>query len=366
MSPFLRSPPRLADILEPERNSFGVLRCLMAALVLVSHSYLFKTGSAAGEPLTAWTGWSLGEHAVQVFFFLSGLLVAQSFDRSRGIVDFATARSLRIFPGLIVCVLLTALVLGPALSALPPSSYFASLALPAYILKTLSLSTGSAPLPGLFEAVPLAGRVNTSLWTLKYEVICYAGLALAGGLGLFRFGLKSAALLAAGLAALTLLGERPADPGDFTFFDNVRYFVLFFAPGVLAYLVRGRLVISGGAIIALLALYVAARATPFNEITTALLLGYASLWLASKTFGPLRGFCNRFDLSFGIYIYAGPIQQALIETFPGVPPLGIALAAFAFALPLALLSWVIVERPALGLRHRIRGFAARRASIYAA
>ena len=41
----------LADIMVPERNSFGVLRCLMAALVLISHSYMFQTGTSAAEPI---------------------------------------------------------------------------------------------------------------------------------------------------------------------------------------------------------------------------------------------------------------------------------------------------------------------------
>ena len=104
-------PIHLADILEPQNNSFGVLRLAMAGAVLVSHSYFFVTGETSAEPLYRWTGHTLGEHAVQVFFFLSGIMVTESLARSRGAIDFATARVLRIFPGLIVCVLLTALVI---------------------------------------------------------------------------------------------------------------------------------------------------------------------------------------------------------------------------------------------------------------
>ena len=351
---FDRAYPRLGEIMEPDRNSFGVLRVAMASLVLVSHSYLFHTGSSAGEPLTAWTGWSLGEHAVQVFFLLSGLLVAQSFDRSKGLVDFVLARTLRIFPGLIVCVLLTALGLGAAMTTLPPSEYFSSAGLPAYIAKTVSLATGSAPLPGVFETVPLAERVNTSLWTLKYEVICYAGLAAAGLVGLFRSGWKGAALLSLAIAGLAVFITPPVLADNYTFKDNIRYFALFFAPGVLAYLVRERLMISGLAVIPLLALFLAARGTQLTEIATALFLGYTALWAASKSFGPLTRLTNRLDLSFGIYIYAGPIQQALINGVPGISPVGIAATAAVFAVPLALLSWVFVERPAMGLRAKLR------------
>ena len=73
--------PRLADILTPEANSFGVLRFAMATLVLISHSYLYCAGTSEAEPLVGWLGRSLGECAVQVFFILSGVMVAQSFDR---------------------------------------------------------------------------------------------------------------------------------------------------------------------------------------------------------------------------------------------------------------------------------------------
>ena len=104
-------------------------------------------GTSAAEPLQPWLGRSLGECAVRVFFILSGVMVAQSFDRGRSIVDFTVARALRIFPALIVCVLAVAFVLGPFASALPASDYFKSTELYSYAAKTLTLASGSAPLP---------------------------------------------------------------------------------------------------------------------------------------------------------------------------------------------------------------------------
>ena len=92
----------------------------------------------------------------------------------------------------------------------------------------------------------------------------------------------------------------------------------------------------------------------FGELATALFLAYATVWLASKSFGALRGVCNKLDLSFGVYIYAGPIEQALIYAFPNMHALGIAAMTVALALPLALVSWVVIEWPALQLRHRLR------------
>ena len=340
----------LGSIMDPKANSFGVLRLVMALLVLVSHAYLYTHGTPDAEPLYAWTGHSLGEHAVQVFFILSGILVAQSFERSRSILDFATARILRIFPALTVCVVMTAFVLGPVVSRLSFADYAASPGLLAYILKTLSLSTGNAPLPGVFETNALANSVNTSLWTLKYEVLCYIGLAFAGVSGMFDLRWRHVSVMALAGFIAVIFATEPKDPGTYGFTDNIRYFVEFFGTGVLTYLVKDKLSIRGTVLLPLFAVFVAAIGSRFGELATALFLAYATIWLASKSWGPLRGLCNKLDLSFGVYIYAGPIEQALIWAYPNLPALAIAGLALVLTLPLALLSWVLIEWPALRLR----------------
>lgn len=159
----------LADMIRPRDNSFGVVRLAMALAVLVSHSYLFL---GLQEPLERWTGHSLGEHAVQVFFILSGIVVTESYRRGRGLADFAVARALRIFPALVVCVLLTATLIGPLMTTRTLAEYAGDPGVVRYVMKTLLLITGAAPLPGVFETLPAPGLVNMSLWTLKFEVMC--------------------------------------------------------------------------------------------------------------------------------------------------------------------------------------------------
>jgi peptidoglycan/LPS O-acetylase OafA/YrhL len=351
---------RLTDILTPEANSFGVLRFALATFVLVSHSYLYCAGTSDAEPLVTWLGRSLGEFAVQVFFILSGVMVAQSFDRSRSVVDFAAARTLRIFPALIVCVLFTSFVVGPMVSRLSPTQYLANPGLYTYVAKTLSLSSGSAALPGVFETNPFAGYVNSSLWTLKYEVLCYFGLGILGFAGLFhkRFWLASVVGLALLVATVSL--GLPSDIEAYGFADNLRYFVVFFGSGVFAYLVRNRLVINGMVLVPLFALFVMAARTPFAEVSAAMFLGYGALWAATKTFGPLRALCNRFDTSFGIYIFAGPTQQTLLWLIPSLTPLWLCATAFAIVLPIAFVSWILVEKPALRLRPAVSALLKKR------
>lgn len=340
----------LADILRPDRNSFGVIRLVLAVAVLVSHAYFFVSGDGATEPLVWLTGHSLGEHAVQAFFLLSGLLVTESLIRSGSIVSFACGRVLRVFPGLIVCVALVTFLLGPLVTHLSLAEYFADARWLAYVAKTVLLVTGAAELPGTFTTLPAAGLVDMSLWTLKYEMICYIGLGALGAAGLFTARYQRHA--AAGLALLLcVIWLRPADPlHSNSLVEHVRYFALYFGVGTLAALLKSYIPMKRWLVLPLLALFAGAIGTPLQELTCALFLGYATLVAATFRFGPLRAWCNRHDISFGVYIYAAPIQQALLQANPGIHPLVLSLAALAIVTVVAGLSWALVEKPAMALR----------------
>jgi peptidoglycan/LPS O-acetylase OafA/YrhL len=344
----------LADMLAPDRNSFAIVRMAMALAVLVSHSYWFAIGTVGSQPLVKWTGHSLGEHAVQVFFLLSGILVAQSLQRSGSIVDYLSARALRIFPALFVCVFLTAFILGPIVTNLGIAEYLKDSRVAGYIVKTLTLSTGSAPLPGVFTNVPLANLVNVSLWTLKFEVLCYitlAGLAIAG-LMTERYRAWSAIALALFVSVVFLRQPNAAVP--YTAVDNIRYLMVFFFTGVLAFQSRTWLLVHGLMVLPLAAIFVASIGTRFVEISSAVFLGYAMLWISTFSFGPLRAFTNKNDYSYGTYIYAGPIQQMIVHFLPGFAPWVITAFAVGIAVPLAVYSWELIERPALAMRRPIR------------
>ena len=92
----------IADIAPAGNNSFGFVRLMAAIAVVISHAFVITRGASTLQPLEALTGYPLGAHAVHVFFTVSGLLVAASFDRRPSLTAFATARFFRIYPGLIV------------------------------------------------------------------------------------------------------------------------------------------------------------------------------------------------------------------------------------------------------------------------
>ena len=351
------STTKLGDILEQDRNSLGVMRLAMALAVLVSHCFFLASGRMDAEPLISWTGYTLGQHGVQVFFIMSGVLVMQSLMKSESVRDYAIARALRIFPALLVCVLLTALVLGPVMTSLPIAQYLSDPATPRYIVKTALLITGMAPLPGVFSGNAVPELINSSLWTLKYEVICYVLLAGVGAVAVATKRYTEVFLGALALALPLIFYSRPELAKTNGLIENIRYFALFFGTGVVAYVARHRLALTWVALLPLFAALVLAVGTYFAELTMALFLGYAALWLSSFRMGSLRQFTNSQDYSYGVYIYGVPVTQALLHFHPtlDVPSL-IAITA-AFVLPLAHLSWQWIERPALGLRHALRANA---------
>ena len=327
----------------------------MAVAVLVSHSYFFVAGTSAAEPLHGLTGHSLGEHAVQVFFFLSGILVMQSFARSGSFIDFWAGRSLRIAPGLTVCVLLSAFVLGPLLTTLPASAYLGDPALPNYLAKTLLLMTGAAPLPGVFAHLPGANLVNMSLWTLKYEVLCYFGLSLVCVTGALTGPNKSWATAGIAIFVFGVFTGEPRPIEAYTATDNIRYFALYFGTGVLAYQLREHLVITGAPLVILALAYAHLSGTRWSELSGALLLGYATLYAGSFNFGRIGKAAQSTDLSFGVYIYAAPIQQTLVQLVPAIGGLALSATALALTAGLASASWTFVEKPAMARRKSVVG-----------
>ena len=84
------------------------------------------------------------------------------------------------------------------------------------------------------------------------------------------------------------------------------------------------------------------------EVLAPLPLAIVLLWLGAKL--PIR-IGARNDISYGMYIYAFPVQQLIFFTFgASLQPWWFALVSFAATVPFAWASWSGVERPAMRLR----------------
>lgn len=157
-------------------------------------------------------------------------------------------------------------------------------------------------------------------------------------------------LAVAGLMGFMLVLPSPGPGGAYSPAENVRYFALYFGCGAVAAALKQHIVVSAPITAFLALLYCVTIRTPWVELTCALFLTSAMLLVATQPFGRLREWTSRHDLSFGIYIFAAPLQQAMLTLVPGLGPTALSLAVLPAVLALAYLSWSCVEKPAMAQR----------------
>lgn len=337
-------------------NAFDFLRVFAGSAVLYSHSYALY---GLPEPVPV-SGQTYGSLAVALFFSISGFLVCQSWVRDPSFLRFFFRRILRIFPGLIVVVIFTSLLIGPIFTTLKLDQYFSSGTAWSYIWQA-ALTLDSPPLKGVFESNPYPGAPNGSLWTLRYEILMYAALAVCGMLVpksklqylcpimAVVFG---ATWLVASYGNLTPIkvpfvwrlhtefyGERIAYLGAFFFAGATMHFHFQRIPlsGWFATLLGVAALLATDSIVAMVLLWVA--------------LPYVAIVFAFKAPILFRKI-NGADYSYGIYIYAFPIQQSvsLIGYQLGWSWLAVLFIASGITITVAGASWYCIEKPALSLK----------------
>lgn len=335
--------------LDHEHNNFGLLRLALALAVVVSHAFSVTTGIVEDEPLARLTGFTLGEHAVNGFFAISGFLVTMSFV-NRGWRDYILARLLRIAPGLIAATFVVSLLLGSALTRLDLSSYLGDSRLWRFIYGTLTSFKSAAPLPGVFDGNPLPFPMGT-VWTLKYETLCYLGVFVAGLAGLLlRRDLALGALI---LLTLAVIGREIIAPDGPKGVETALRLPLIFLAGGVAYLWRERVPLSLAGLVAALVLTALLAWTPAYKAAMFLTTAWGVLVLAMAPALTRRRSEPPADLSYGVYLYGWPVQQALVVFWPGAAAMALLWPALALTLLVAALSWYGIEKPALGLKRRL-------------
>ncbi len=341
---------RIGDVSDGRDNNFNLIRAIAAVAVLVSHAHPIALGPGAQEPLIALLGHTLGTLAVFTFFILSGFLIATSYARSRSNTGFILARILRIYPGLFISVLFVMAFLGPVASSLTVSQYFSDPSVWSFIPRNMLLIQPQYSLPGVFSTQPYT-RVEGSIWTLFHEVVCYIGVFFVGGIGLLQRRYGITALLVIYVIFCTL---KPA-LGISTFYLLDKFLVvsLPFVIGVLIFVWQDRIPLSIWIALALTAVTWALRDSILYDLCLLSTMAYWLFWLAYVPKGWIRRYNQLGDYSYGIYIYAFPMQGFAIWLFGPQSPLENMIYALPLTILPSVLSWHYIEKPCLGARRTI-------------
>lgn len=360
----------LGEALNGHNNALGLIRLLLASLVIVDHA--FPLGGFGKDPFWNATNGqaSLGSLAVAGFFAISGYLIAKS-GMSGDVVQFMWKRTLRIFPAYWVLLAFTAFIVAPILWVSAGSTletFFSGQGngfgvSPYYFVTgnwTLTIGTyGIYDL--LLETTPYGREIggsalNGSIWTLVYEWQCYLLIAI-----LVLFGVMKRAKLVVPILVVAYLfaqlaltfGWQPITAVLPSYLSNPYTCSLgftFLMGSLIAVYSRKvpfdlRLGLFAGAV-----LLVTLRFGGFN--TFGIIAGsYFVLFLAAWLPKKVHWIGQKNDYSYGIYIYGFLVEQVLayllVYKLDFIP---FVVISWIVTFGLAWLSWHLIEKRAMALK----------------
>lgn len=332
----------LDQILNPRNNNFDIFRLLAAMLVIYGHAPAFVSSPGPADIVYRLVNFDYsGSLAVKFFFMLSGLLVTVSLMNRPFLGEFIIKRAARIFPGLIVCVTVTVLVIGPLFTGMGVRNYFFHPETWSYLVNNSLLYQLRWDLPGVFTNNNAA--VNGSLWTLPLEVVCYLFLAVFYVVGAWRHYLLGTVLLVC-VVCISFFFPQYLPP----IFSGSEAHQLpgCFALGALMATYRHQLLVNFEKVAALWILYLLLSNTPLKALVFYVVLFYSFLFFSSIKI-VVEKLKIPADPSYGVYIYGFVVQQMVAHIFPAQGVIFNQVVSGVIALLIGLLSWFYIEKPAL-------------------
>ena len=345
-------------MLQKERlhNNYDFLRVFAALGITFTHSYNLLLRNNEEWLMSVSHGHAdFSSVGLDIFFAVSGYLIAKSAVNASSLKNYLWKRFLRIQPLLIVVTLLSIFLLGPFFTALPAAEYFHSMFTYSYFRNILPFFGVQFYLPEVFRNNIAEPGVNGSLWTLVSEERLYIIMAM---IFLFRpFGKKALLFFIAGLNLLyfshnVIFGERLI---AYLNGANV-FYALIFLNGAALYLLKVNFKKPAILFFAALALVIAAYFLPQGlhliQFLQTFLVPFAVIAAAN-----VKAITNRIarygDLTYGTYIFSFPVQQMLIAEKITGEPLYLFLITLSVVIPLAFLSWHLLEKKMLLLKEKV-------------
>jgi peptidoglycan/LPS O-acetylase OafA/YrhL len=266
-----------------------------------------------------------------------------------------------------VAVIFVFFPVGWYFSTLREAAYWTNPSVPHYFLKDMTLITGTTNFAGVFVTNPVRGSVNASLWTLQYELILYLITGLLGALALLQDKRRFA--IGLGVALLTYAFFKTVGAANLVAFlkgsglraDRWLDLSLLFMLGGAFCVYRTRVPLNWSLAILSFAIVFASFRWGWRDWVLPIFFAYGVLSLAFLPGGILRKFNLLGDYSYGLYIYAFPVQQSLIALYLAAHPQLVVVkgksaawevwpyffSSLFLALVFAFVSWHMVEKPAL-------------------
>ena len=331
-------------------TGFDLLRIVLAIAVLCWHSISFSYGR--GPDIAIWTGPFRAFPALilPMFFALSGFLVAGSLFRCRSLAEFFALRVLRIVPALFVEVCLSALLLGPLVTDLPWSRYFSGKDFYWYWFNIVGYI--HYYLPGVFEANPISRLVNVSLWTVPFELDCYILLGLLAVMAVVKKPVKLFLIFVAASATFPWI-EHHRHHGWIWTWPSGLLLVLSFLAGLLLYVLRDHIPLHRRLFVLSIVISILAMCRPDTSYLAPLPVAYITVYIGLLN-APRVPILMSGDYSYGVYLYACPMQQTFAWAFPSDRVWWLNIL---FALPASLvwaaISWHLIEKPVLNRKRAL-------------
>jgi peptidoglycan/LPS O-acetylase OafA/YrhL len=359
-------PKPLSELLSGRHaNALNAVRLVLASAVIFSHAF----------PLGGWgqdkffnlfrQQENLGGVAVIGFFAISGYLITKS-GANKDVLQFIWARVLRIFPAFWLVLLVGVFAVGPMIWAIEGRQFSEYFVLgggtaASYFLGNWNLTIQQWGIFNIFTTttpygLETGGSVfNGSLWTLQYEWGAYILIAVIVLFGAMRYS----RVLIPALLALSMFAQaiRLGGSSGFTvlypvFVDGLMVNLLTaFMWGALFAIYSNRIHIDDR--LGLLSLAVTAYSLLFGGfgIVGFPAFAYFLFWVSVRVPNWVKRIGAKHDYSYGIYLYGFLVQQVL--AYFGWHHFGYAaytISALIITTGLAMLSWHLLERPALAIK----------------
>lgn len=341
---------KIGDFTNDRNNNFDLIRLIAAVAVIFSHAFplsmITKDNINEFEPLYILSGGqvTIGNLSVFIFFVVSGFLITQSFERTSSNLNYFVSRIVRIFPGLMIVVLITAFVLGPLVTDLSLNSYFSNFNTYTYLQTGIGLIGNQLGLPGVFLNNNYPIQVNGSLWSLKYELLFYIAVVIFGILNLLNKRFMPYIL---SFPIILLILNFPIGEKYILTFS-------FFAAGMTLYIFRDKIPLnlhlaSASCVILLISFF-----TAYFVVLSVIFGSYLIIYLSFYQKYKFPHVTKYGDFSYGLYIYAWPVQQTIILLNNGhMNPYINFLISFPITLVIAYMSWHLIEKPSLKYKKTI-------------